>query len=502
MRLQRFTLICFFIFFFLSMCSSGPKESIKLSLNIVSEPHSLDTRRLRTLTDISIANMIYEGLFRTTKEGLVKALAEDYSIDETETLYHFKLKKSFWSNGKQIVAQDFIRSYKSLLHSDFPSDYAFLLYYIKGAEKIKKGRQDMDTLGVKALDETTLEFQLIHPIPFFLELLALPIFFPTSGSEGVYNGPFCLFNWFHNYQITLTKNNHYWDKGAVHIDKVELHMCDNETGLQLFEKGQLDLEGSPFGSIPPDSRDVLAKEGKLTTHPILGTQWIRVNTSRDELSNPIFRKAIATAIHRKDLCEHILFNSQVPSLRICPNSLTKTLYQDGGKEVAKDLLNRCPQTRVFTLTYAASPLANRIAQAIQSQLDGVGIQIQLERLEPKVFFSRISKKDYDLALGNWIADVPDPLNFLQNFRTSDTGTNNTFWENSEFKDLIDKALFCKGEERIKVLEAAEEILLEASPVIPLYQMSMQYVKSPRLKGIHITDLGLIDIKGAYFSDED
>jgi oligopeptide transport system substrate-binding protein len=132
----------------------------------------------------------------------------------------------------------------------------------------------------------------------------------------------------------------------------------------------------------------------------------------------------------------------------------------------------------------------------------VGIQIQLERLEPKVFFSRVSKKDYDLALGNWVADVPDPLNFLQNFRTIDTGTNNTCWENPSFKSLIDQAITLKGEERTKTLEAAEKILLEESPVIPLYQMSMQYVKNPRLKGIHINDLGLIDIKRAYFSDED
>jgi oligopeptide transport system substrate-binding protein len=502
MRIDRHVLFSFIAFFFLTMCSSGPKDQIKLSLNIVAEPHSLDTRRLRTLNDINIANMIYEGLFRNTKEGLIKALAEDYSVDETETLYRFKLKKSFWSNGKPILAQDFVRAYKSLLHTDFPSDYAFLFYYIKGAERIKKGRQDMDSLGVKALDDTILEFQLVHPIPFFLELLALPIFFPMPSGEGVYNGPFCLYNWFHNYQITLTKNLHYWDKGSVHIDKVELHMCDSETGLQLFEKGQLDLEGSPFGAIPPDSRDALTHLGKLTTHPILATQWIRVNTSRDELSEPLFRKAIATAIHRKDLCEHILFNSQTPALRICPNTFSKIQYQDGGKEAAKDLLNRCPQTRTFTLSYAFSPLANRIAQAIQSQLDAVGIQIQLERLEPKVFFSRVSKKDYDLALGNWIADVPDPLNFLQNFRTSDTGTNNTFWEDPQFKELIDKALFSKGEQRVRLLEAAEEILLEASPVIPLYQISMQYVKNPHLKGIHISNLGLIDIKGAYFSDED
>ena len=502
MRVTRKTLLSLLAFFLLAMCSSSPKDSIKLSLNIVAEPHSLDTRRLRTLTDISIANMLYEGLFRNSKEGLTKALAEDYSVDETETIYHFKLKKTFWSNGKQITAQDFLRAYKSLLHADFPSDYAFLFYYIKGAEKIKKGRQDMETLGIKALDDSTLEFQLIHPIPFFLEILALPIFFPMPASEGVFNGPFCLFNWFHNYQITLTKNPHYWDKCSVRIDKVELHMCDNETGLQLFEKGQLDLEGSPFGTIPPDSRDVLAKEGKLTTHPILATQWIRVNTSRDELAQPLFRRAIATAIHRQDLCEHILFNSQTPSLRVCPNTFAKIQYQDGGKELAKELLARCPQTRILTLSYSSSPLANRIAQAIQSQLDAVGIQIKLERLEPKVFFSRVSKKDYDLALGNWIADVPDALNFLQNFRTADTGTNNTFWEDSQFKDLIDKALFSKGEQRVKFLEAAEEILLESSPVIPLYQISMQYVKNPRLKGIHISDLGLIDIKGAYFSDED
>lgn len=502
MRSKKSSFIIFFVSLLLLMCSSPQKESVKLALNIVSEPHSLDTRRLRTLSDISIANMIYEGLFRSSKEGVVKALAEDYTVDESGTIYRFKLKKTKWSDGRDIVAEDFIHSFKTLLHPDFPSDYAFLLYYIKGAEKIKKGHQEMETLGVKALDSHTLEFQLLHPIPFFLDLLTLPVFFPHPGANGVYNGPFTLFNWFHNYQITLNKNSFYWDRDQVKIDKVELHMCDNETGMQLFEKGQIDLEGSPFGIIPPDSRDQLLKAGRLTTHPILGTQWIRVNTKRDDLMNPTFRKAIATAIHRKDICEHILFNSQKPSLRICPNSTTEKAYCDGAKEEAKELLISCPQSRIFTLSYTSSTLSNRLAQAIQSQLDSVGIQIALEKLEPKVFFSRVSKKDYDLALGNWIADVPDPINFLQNFRTADTGTNNTFWENVQFKELIDRAITLTGSARVDALEAAEKILLEESPVIPLYQMSMQYVKNPRLKGIHISNMGLIDIKGAYFSDED
>ncbi|MFZ4773273.1 MAG: peptide ABC transporter substrate-binding protein [Chlamydiia bacterium] len=498
--LKRFIFLPLFLVT-LVMCSRGPKETVKLSLNIVSDPLTLDTRKMRILEDINIANMLYEGLFRGSEEGPVKALAESYVIDETETIYRFKIKKAHWSNGKAITANDFLAAYEAILTPEFPSNYAFLLYYIKGAEGIKKGHHEIKTLGVKALDDQTLEFQLNQPIPFFLDLLALPIYFPTPGSEVVFNGPFSLFNWYHNYQITLTKNPFYWDKEAVKIDRVDLFMCESETGMQMFEKGELDIEGSPFGTIPPDCFEHLVLAGKLNLQPVLSTSWIRVNTSRDDLQNKFFRKAIATAIHRKDLTEHIFFNIKTPTLKICPDSNAVSAYQDGSNETAREILASYPQSRIYTLTYKSNPTNDRLAQAIQAQLEEAGIQITLEKLESKVFFSKVASRDYDLAFGDWIADVPDAMNFLQNFRTHDTGTNNTNWENPHFKELLDKAIVLRGEQRSNILEEAESLLLEEAPIIPLFHGTMQYVKNPRLKGVHISNLGLIDIKGAYFSDE-
>ncbi len=473
---------------------------MKLSLNIVSEPASLDVRRMRNLADINVANMIYEGLFRITSDGPTQALAESYFVDETETIYRFKLRKAHWSNGKPITAEDFVQSYRSSLDPEFPSDYAFLLYYIKGAEKIKKFHQDPQTLGVRAIDESTLEIELNHPVPFLFDILCLPIFFPISENEAIFNGPFSLFNWRHNYQISLTKNTHYWDKAAVKLDKVDLYMCESETGMQMFEKGELDWEGDPFGIIPPDSFQNLSANGQLQLTPICATQWIRVNTSKQDLHNPIFRKAIATAIHRKDVSDHVLFKTEPATVRICPHSNAKEAYADGAFEMSKQLLLTAQQTKVHSLCYKSTPFNHRVAQAIQAQLDAIGIKIVLERLESKVFFSRVSKKDYDLALGNWYADVPDPMNFLQNFRTIDTGTNNTCWENASYKELLDKSELSRGEERMKLLEAAETILLEECPVIPLFQKCMQYVKNPRLKEANVSHLGILDIKHAYFSD--
>ena len=359
----------------------------------------------------------------------------------------------------------------------------------------------METLGIKALDDYTLEFQLNQPIPFFLDLLCHPIFFPVSDNEAIFNGPFSLFNWRHSYQMTLTKNPYYWDKEAVKMDKVELFMCESETGMQLFEKGQLDLEGSPFGMIPPDSVEYLAAEGKLIRQPILSTSWIRVNTSRDDLQNKFFRQAIATAIHRKDLAEHIYFNVKTPTLKICPGSNVASTYEDGSKETAKELLASYPQSRVYTLIYKSEATNERLAQALQAQLERAGIQIALEKFESKVFFSKVASKDFDLAFGDWLADVPDSINFLQNFRTKETPSNNTCWENTHYKELLDKAILLTGTERATTLEEAEHFLLEECPVIPLFHGTMQYVKNPRLKGIYLSNQGLLDIKGAYFSDE-
>ncbi|MFZ4773274.1 MAG: peptide ABC transporter substrate-binding protein [Chlamydiia bacterium] len=500
--MKRFFFLPFFFLATLMMCSKTTKEPVKLTLNIVAEPSTLDTRKIRILADTNVANMIYEGLFRSTNSGPILALAESYTVDESETIYRFKIRKSSWSNGAAITANDFVKTYQSTLSPDFPSDYANLLYYIKGAEEIKLGKQSIETLGVKAIDPTTIEFELEHPIPYFLDLLCLPIYYPLPEGNSVYSGPFILSKWQHSYQITLMKNPFYWDKEAVKLDRVDLLMCESETGLQMFEKGQLDLEGDPFSKIPPDNFEHLANTGALLQQPVMATHWIRVNTSRDDLKNKFFRQAIATSIHRKDLSEHVLYNFKVPTLRICPFSTAPCAYEDGSRETAKELIFAHPQSRPYVLSYKSTPINHRMAQAIQSQLERVGIEITLERLEPKVFFSRLSKIDFDLALGAWVADVPDSINFLQNFRTSDTGTNSTHWENLRYKELLDAAIQLKGADRATALKEAEAILLEESPVIPLLQETMLYVKNPRLKGVHISNLGLLNIKGAYFSDED
>lgn len=513
---------------FLAGCSSnssttslGSKTPQVLRYNIGHDPQTLDTRKVRTLPDINVCRTFMDGLFRIDKEGIPRpALAQSYTVSDDKTVYTFSLRDAQWSNGEVITAHDFVYTWKSTLHPKFPSASAYHLYAIKNAEKVKLGHLPSSLLGVEAIDDKTLVVRLEKPTLSFVEMTAHPVYFPIHAKIDKENpkwaqqvetyissGPFTLSNWKHDFQITGTKNEKYWDQKAVQLDMIEMFMVSEETEFSMYRANELDWAGSPVSSLPIDAFDRYQDSKEFRKLPFMGTHMLRVNTQHPLLQSQKIRKALSLALDRKAITEHVFSNTTTAAHRYLPDAFEVAgMTQLEGQEKCVDVFNeglselslKKEQLPSLEIAYMAKEGNKRLAQAIQSQWsEQLGINISLRALDNNVFFSLMGSKQFDLAMGSWIADVNDPLNFLDVFRTKNVLTNNTNWENAKYKELVEKArTSCSTDEKNTLVSASESILLEESPIIPLYHLSLTSLQKPHVHDVVVTPLGLIDFKWA------
>lgn len=510
----------FIILVLLGACSSQQANVVRI--NIGGDPHTLDPRRARDLQSMTLAKMLFEGLTRINQaEKPELAMAEGVEISPDGKIYTFKLRDAQWSDGSKVTARDFRDAWKKVLEPLFPADQAFQLYVIKNARAAKEGKVEVDQVGIRALDENTLQVELQYPIPYFLDLVALPVFFPISyrldstdphwaedGKKLVGNGPFVLKEWKHNDLIRIAKNSTYWDFNQVKLKEIQLLMVSEDTELKMFEKGELDWAGSPLGTIPVGAIAYLREKGMLKVKPFLATYFFRTNVESEVFSHPLMRQAFAMAIKRSEIVEHVTQGKQMPATGLVPPVLgvqEKPYFADGDLEKAKGAfeegLKALGLTRdnlpTISLMYVAGERNHLIAQAVQEQWrQALGIEVQLHAVERKVYFDRISKKNFQLAAGSWTADFKDGLNFLEVFKFKAGGSNNTAWESPRYRELLDQALEVNDPyERQKIFRECEEILMQEMPIIPLFHYTMLYLSGP-IQDVVLSSLGGIDFKWA------
>jgi len=514
-----------FLFFSCEKNKKDASNTQEVRINIGAEPNTLDPRKARDLYSQTVTKMLFEGLYRIDKSGQrVPALVKDVTLSEDLKTYTFTLKNSLWSDGTPLTAEDFAYGWRKILDSRFLADYAFLLYPIKNAKEAKEGKLPLDEVGIKVIKDDTLVVELERPTPYFLDLIAMPLFSPipkhidqensswaSESNSYVSNGPFKMSAWKHNDFIKLTKNEKYWDAPNVSLKNLSLYMVKEETEYLMFEKKELDWAGGPLSTLPLDLIPYLKKKKSLCAQPLLGTYFLRSNVEKKPFDLLEMRKAFALAIDRESLTQHILNGAEIPATSLVPPCMglrKKPYFQDGDDEEALDLFEEGLKKGGFkretlpeiTLTYRASERGHLIAQALQQDwLHLLGIEVKLQALETKVYFDRVSKKDYHLAFCSWFADFEDPINFLSIFKDKRVGTNNTNWEHPTFTLLLNQSDGCSAlNERKDLLTRAEQILIDEMPIIPLYHSTTLYLKNDRLEDVVLSPTGLIDFKWAKF----
>lgn len=483
------------IFFLLTSCSDEKNAMHTARVNLVTEPSSYDPILARNLSSLFVARHLHEGLFRYEGEDVIKALADRVDVSQDGLIYTIHLKEATYSDGSRIKASGFVESLQRALSKDTPSDYAHLAFIIKNAAEIKKGNKSPDELGIFAIDDQTLCYSLENPYADFLALLTHPLFFTykTKNGEPLYTGPFKLKSKIPNSHLELVKNEFYHDSHNVNLKKLHGYFISNETAALMLEKKEIDFIGSPLGAIPQDTLEDFSKKDLLYFYELLATCFVRINTTKYGLDDPSFRVMLSNAISRKNIVDSALAKRHIETVSLVPKSLNLELT-----DLTKNDLPSDKKIKELNLKYSSSDARmQKVACIIKQSIEkSLSISVNLVPKEMKMLVQDLASLNYDMMLGSWIADLKDPENFLELFKDKTLGINGTGWESLKFKQCLELAKN-NPHQRKEHLAKAESILLNESPIIPLFQYNMIYAKDKNLEGFSLNSLGVLDFKKAY-----
>lgn len=495
----------------------------ELNLVIASEPPDLHPQLATDTTSGAILENTFEGLVTMVDGEPELTGAADYKVSDDLLTYTFTLRDAKWSNGDTVTAEDYAYAWMFALNPENASEYASILYPIKGAQAYNLENGAAEDVAIKVIDPKTIEVTLEAPTPYFLELLAFKTYFPihkanaeanpkwyTEAADFVSNGAFTLADWQHSGSITLKKNDQYWDASAVKLSQVNIEMVDSEvTQITKFDSDEIDFLGTNFGSISLDAIERLKSEDKLQIADYTGVYMYKFNTTDKVMSNANIRKALTLAIDRTNLIKNITKGEQVPALGLVPSSVEgfgddAGYYKDNDIEGAKAALAEGlkelgisdPSKLDITLSFNTSEAHSSIAQFIQEGWSkNLGINVKLDNAEWQVYLDKLSNLDYQVGRLGWIADYNDAYTFLEQYDSAKNGNNDTGWENPEYTKLLTES---KTEmdpaKRLELLRKAEEIFMAEYPVAPIYYYTNLYVKKDYVQNMKPDALGNINLK--------
>ncbi|QCR34560.1 peptide ABC transporter substrate-binding protein [Lysinibacillus sp. SGAir0095] len=499
----------------------GTKE---LNLVVASEPPSMHPQLATDSTSNAVLKNVFEGL-TTVKDGeVINAAAEDVKVSEDGLVYTFTLRDAKWSNGDTVTAEDFAYAWTYALTPENASEYASILYPIKGAQAFNLGEGKVEDLGVKVVDEKTLEVTLENPTPYFLELTAFKTYYPIhkataeandtwyaeAGDQYITNGPFTLTDWQHGGSMTLEKNANYWDAENVALDTVNISMVESETtAATMFDAGEIDFLGSPYQAVALDVIDRYKEEGILNISDYAAIYMYKFNTTDEIMSNANIRKALTLAIDRQGLIDNITKGEQSPALGMVPAAVKgfeedRGYYKDNDIEEAKKALEAGlaelglsdPSELNLKLSFNTSEAHAAIAQFIQEGWrTNLGIEVTLDNSEWQVFLDKLSNLDYQVGRLGWIGDYNDAYTFLEMYDSASNGNNDTGWENAEYTALLKQSNTEQDPaKRLELLKQAEAILMTEYPVAPIYYYTNLSVKKDYVENMELDALGNVYLK--------
>ena len=480
-----------------------------------SEPQSLDPHIATGVPEHHVLIALCEGLTITNPKGgdNLPGVAQAWDISDDGLIYTFFLQPNAkWSNGDDLIAEDFVWSWKRILTASLGSQYPDMLYYLKNAEEYHAGKiKDFSEVGVEAIDAKTLKVTLRAPTPFFTKLLSHYSTWPvhkktilnfgeidnrngewTRPGNFVCNGPMKLKSWELNKKIIVDKNPMYWDYKQVQLNEIHYYPVVNEsTEDRMFRAGQLHVTNV----VPLEKCPVYLEQNNpnLRVDPYMGTYFYRTNTTIDSLNNKKVRKALAYAIDRKMIVDNVSKCGQQPAYSFTPPGSagyepnTEIPYDP---ELAKQLLAEAGYENganfpVLEILFNTQEGHRKIALAIQQMWqENLNINVELVNQDWKVYLSRERIGDFQISRAGWIGDYVDPNTFLDTLRAN-RGNNKTGWTNDTYETLMQKANSTNDNAlRYDLLGQAEKILIDEMPIIPIYTYVRQYQISSDVKGWH------------------
>ena len=485
-----------------------------LRINMTQDPSTLDPRKSSDQFSSALHFQLYEGLMRITKNSTAAhGMAKEVIISSDKLTYTFILKEVFWSDKTPVTAYDFEYSWKESIKPGFFCPNAHMLYIVKNGEKIKMGEADPKSFGVKALDDKTLEVHLEHTAPYFLQMVSFPVFYPVPKAKASLdpkwskvqqppsNGPFTCIAFQPNEKIILKKNESYWAKEEVLPEEVHILLLrDESTALNLFEQKELDLIGGPFTTIPVDSIQDFREKKQLKKKDLALTVFTTFNVSAFPFHNPHIRKAFSLAINRESIVENIMQNGECAATTFVPPILkdkSQPLFAPYDPDTARKELAigleelKLPSLPPLTYHYPIFGCHDRIAQTLQQNFQEVlGVEIEIIGVEFKTFLTLLNNKQYQFGQFLWIAMYNDQYSILERFKNRRNFRNYPGWKNKEFRDLLEMSETTFDPElRNELLEKAEKVLMDESPLTPIFHGNYVYMEQEKIRGFYISPIG-------------
>lgn len=487
-----------------------PQQSLHLTLN--SELPNLDLSRWNSFLCATLFANLNEGLVRLDKAGHpVPGLADSWQVSVDGLTYTFHLRESFWANGDPVTADDFLYSWLRTLNPATEAQYAVMLHLIRGGQAYNSGEADESAVAIQTPDERTLIVQLEAPTPFFLGLMAFPIFFPqhsrfveaagdllgTEAKHILCNGPFRMESWEHGHLIRLVRNERYWDREAVALDEVCFHVIkDGALAVARYEADELDVialtgEHALRFEGTPDYRSV----------PELCTGYLQFNQSVPALQNAKVRRALSFAVNRRAMASHVYGTGAIEATGFVPEGVSNSL---GGefRQIVGDLIENS-----WNRTHARDLLQEGLAEMGLTDFPSLLLLVSDDDIgqssadfvcrewrevlglditpEPVAYKNRLRRThvehDFDIALSHWGADYNDPMAFLE-ILTTGHEFNNPQWSHPDYDILIEQARHAADPtQRMEHLYQAERLLLHEMPISPLYFTCMAILAKPHLQ---------------------
>ena len=499
------------------------KVSQTLNVTEPADIPTLDSTKAHDGIAFTVLNNINEGLYRQDENNLpIEALATEHKESEDKVVHTFTLRDSKWSNGEPVTAQDFEFAWKRVMKDNSPYAFMFVTAGIKNAEAILNAEKDADELGIKAIDEKTLEVTLEAANPLFQTLLTFPTFLPQNQkfveekgdqyaleADGIlFNGPFKLVEWTHEQGWKYEKNEDYWDAKEVKLDNINVYVVkDPSTGTNLYETEKVDRVELSSALV-----DQYKDDANFQTMQESGLVFLRFNHNHPVLENKEIRKAINMAIDKKGLTDVILKDGSTPLNGVVPagfyNSPENKDYrelngdfntgtvEEAQEAWAKGLKETGQKDVTVSINIADSDDQKKVAEYIQAQLEDnlPGFKLEIKAV-PFAQRLEIEKAiEYDLSLSSWGPDYSDPMTYLDMW-LKDGSANRMDYHNPTLDELVTQARIESDlTKRYQMLLDLEKILLEEDAAIaPLYQEGESILIREKIKGV------LVHPTGAEFS---
>lgn len=488
---------------------------------------SLDPRIGAEAISGNILRLLFEGLTRFDQNGNTEyALAQAIEVSADKKQYTFHLRPSLWNDGSPVSAYDFEYAWKKILSPDFKTSFAYLFHPIKNAKEAKEGKVPLEKIGVRAIDNSTLQIELVRPTNYFLQLTSHPLYSPIhhiidqQHPEWPYqceknypcNGPFQLKINQPNQGYQLAKNPYYWDASQIVLDQITLTQINPAQAIQAFQKQEIDWIGNPFGNWNP----IYASEKKERTVsvPNVWVCWLAFNTNCFPFHNRKFRQAFAYAVQRELLVKNDFFSMNPAYSPLSPHYRTKPLLQFPETDLpkARQLLKEALQELgvkksdlpILNLIYLEKGIREYAANGFNDQIkDSLGMEFQLKPLPWTTLFNNMTSGNFQVGLMQWISWVNDPIYTLNAFRSADHEVNFSKWENPDFQrwlDLTEQEL--NPFQHSSYLKKAEEILCQEMPIIPLFYSPSQAMVSKDLHVINPNLCGFFNVARSYFKKKE